>query len=74
MSAKARVITTNPAERRLQRPATPSASDNRISYGCINVPAAVDSTVRPAFAAAPGVVHMLPESGALRADFPGYPR
>ncbi|MDB5417707.1 MAG: L,D-transpeptidase, partial [Phenylobacterium sp.] len=34
-----RVITTKPKERRLQRLATPTPADNRISYGCINVPA-----------------------------------
>jgi hypothetical protein len=34
-----RVVTTNPAERRLQRLATPTPLDNRISFGCINVPA-----------------------------------
>ena len=35
-----RVITSNPAERRLQRLASPTPKDNRISYGCINLPAA----------------------------------
>jgi hypothetical protein len=33
-----RVITSNPSERRLERLATPTSDDNRISYGCINVP------------------------------------
>ncbi len=33
------VITTNPKGRRLQRLTTPTPLDNRISYGCINVPA-----------------------------------
>ena len=40
-----RVITTNPEERRLERLATPTPLDNRISYGCINVPARFYETV-----------------------------
>ena len=35
-----RVITTNPREHRLKRLASPSPLQRRISYGCINVPAA----------------------------------
>ena len=70
-----RVITTNPAERRLQRLATPTPSDNRISYGCINVPAEFyDRTVRPVFANASGIVYILPESGPMRKYFPDYRR
>ena len=39
---------TNPAERRLQRLASPTVRDNRICYGCINLPAAFyDLCVRP---------------------------
>src|SRR5207253_2131152 len=34
------VIDTNPAERRPHRLATPTPKDNRISFGCINVPLA----------------------------------
>jgi hypothetical protein len=46
------VITSNPRERRPQRLATPSPLDNRISYGCINVPAKFfQNVVRPAFTA-----------------------
>jgi hypothetical protein len=33
-----RVLTTDPSERRLERLATPTHLDNRISWGCINVP------------------------------------
>jgi hypothetical protein len=33
-----RVITFNAAERRLERLKTPTIEDNRISYGCINIP------------------------------------
>jgi hypothetical protein len=57
-----RVRATNPAERRLQRLATRTPRDNRISYGCINVPAHFyDSRIRPLFGAQRGVVYVLPE-------------
>jgi hypothetical protein len=60
------VATGNAAERRLQRLATPSILDNRISYGCINVPASFYETViQPLFAAANGIVYILPETRSL---------
>jgi hypothetical protein len=65
-----RVRATNPAERRLQRLASPTAADNRISYGCINVPAAFyDRKIRPLFLRSRGVVYLLPEKMPLRALF-----
>jgi hypothetical protein len=65
-----RVRATNPAERRLQRLATPTARDNRISYGCINVPAAFyDQLLRPSFAGTRSVVYLLPESVPLHSLF-----
>jgi hypothetical protein len=68
-----RVITTKPKERRLQRLATPTPADNRISYGCINVPAKFyDTVVQPAFTGASGVVYILPEVRSLSAVFTGY--
>jgi hypothetical protein len=68
-----RVITTNPKERRLQRLATASPLDNRISYGCINVPAKFyDGVVQPAFTGGSGIVYILPEVRALKSVFPGY--
>ncbi len=58
-----RVITTNPSEHRLRRLASNSPSERRISYGCINVPAAFyDAVIDPAFAASSGVVYILPET------------
>lgn len=58
-----RVRATNPLERRLQRLASSGAADNRISYGCINVPAAFyDQVIRPLFGGAGGVVYLLPET------------
>jgi hypothetical protein len=70
-----RVVTNNPKERRLQRLATASPLDNRISYGCINVPAAYfDGVVRPAFTGAYGIVYILPEVESIGEVFSGYDR
>jgi hypothetical protein len=65
-----RVRPTVKAERRLERLATPTAADNRITYGCINVPAAFyDAYVKPALGARHGVVYVLPETSASRSVF-----
>jgi hypothetical protein len=54
-----RVITT---KTRLQRLATPTPLDNRISYGCINVPAKFfENVISPAFTGTSGIVYVLPE-------------
>ena len=58
------------SERRLERLASPTPRDNRISYGCINLPVAFyDQVVRPLFAARNGVVYVLPETRSLQAQF-----
>ena len=68
-----RVVTSNRKEHRLQRLAAASALEHRISYGCINVPAAFfDAVVQPAFAQTNGVVYILPEIKPLEAVFAGY--
>lgn len=72
-----RVRATNPKERRLERLATPTADDNRISYGCINVPLAFYETmVAPMFAAQRAIVYVLPDVKALTDvfSFPGLLR
>jgi len=67
-----RVITTNPREHRLQRLASSSPLERRISYGCINVPAGFyDAIIDPAFAASNGVVYILPETRPLEQVFAG---
>jgi hypothetical protein len=67
------VITTKPKERRLQRLATPTPLDNRISYGCINVPPKFfENVVRPAFTGTNGIVYVLPETRTARAVFGSY--
>jgi hypothetical protein len=64
------VITSNAQERRAQRLASPSPADNRISYGCINVPRAFfHRVVRAAFARSNGIVYVLPEVRPLREVF-----
>lgn len=61
-----RVVTTNVAEHRLQRLATPSVLDNRISYGCINVPVLFyENVIQPLFHPANGIVYVLPETSAF---------
>ena len=66
-----RVRATNPKERRLQRLASPSIADNRISYGCINVPAAFyDQYVQPAFLPTrKAMVYVLPETRPVLSTF-----
>lgn len=68
-----RVVTNNPKERRLERLATPTPLDNRISYGCINVPAKFfDDVVKPAFTETYGIVYVLPETRPCSETFAAY--
>lgn len=67
------VVTSKPAERRAERLATLTPLDNRISFGCINVPAKFFYTVvRPAFNRTYGVVYVLPETRSAREVFGSY--
>ncbi len=68
-----RVRATQAAERRLERLATPTPEDNRISYGCINVPRAFfDRVVLPLVRPAGGraVVYVLPDEVPGTTVFP----
>ena len=68
-----RVRTTEPRERRLERLASPGVDDNRISYGCINVPVAFyDALLRPLFAAQRAMVYVLPEVRTLQQVFGSF--
>ena len=68
-----RVVTSNPKERRAQRLDSPSMSDRRISYGCINVPVQFYNTVlSPAFTGTDGIVYVLPEIRSARDVFGSY--
>jgi hypothetical protein len=65
-----RVVSDVPAERRLQRLASPTVADNRISYGCINIPVKFyESSIRPMFAEYRAVVYILPEKQSLQQVF-----
>lgn len=67
------VITGNAKEQRQKRLTSPSPSDNRISFGCINVPAPFfNDVVMPAFRATDGIVYILPDTKSLQAVFVNY--
>ncbi|MEN2786998.1 L,D-transpeptidase [Sphingomonas qilianensis] len=70
-----RVIAGKPSDRRTARLTSTTPLDNRISFGCINVPAAFyDSVVAPAFKGTVGIVYILPETKPLDAVFAMRPR
>ncbi len=65
-----RVRASNPVERRLERLATPTIADNRISYGCINVPVSFyESYVKPTVAKQRVIVYVLPEVKSMQQIF-----
>ncbi|MBB3195537.1 hypothetical protein [Roseateles terrae] len=65
-----RVRPTNPAERRLERLATPTPKDNRISYGCINMPVKFfESQLWPIMGKRGGIVYVLPEKKSMEQVF-----
>lgn len=65
-----RVLTTNPAERRLERLATPTNADNRVSYGCINLPKAFyEDVLAPTVKTSGAVIYVLPETRPLQQVF-----
>lgn len=65
------VVTGNEEERRVERLASPSAQDNRITFGCINVPTAFyEESVRPLFDQRGGIVYVLPDTKPLEDVFP----
>lgn len=60
-----------PGDRRLQRLASATASDNRISYGCVNVPIAVfNRSVHALFQQRGGYAYILPENSDIQHAFP----
>ena len=57
-------------ENRPQRMSTPTVADNRISFGCVNIPPRFyEQVLQPHFSAEMGVVYVLPESGSREALF-----
>lgn len=68
------VITTNKAEHRLQRLNSSTPDDNRITFGCINVPTEFYAkVVKPLFKGSGGIVYILPETQPLNAVFLALP-
>ena len=60
-----------PGESRTKRLQTPTVADNRISFGCVNIPASFyDRYVDPLFSRTPGVVYVLPETKSVVSVFP----
>ncbi|RYX91045.1 MAG: L,D-transpeptidase [Comamonadaceae bacterium] len=65
-----RVRIVDPKERRLERLASPTTADNRISYGCVNVPIPFfEKVLAPVFNKSYGVVYVLPEERQLAEIF-----
>ncbi len=59
-----------PGESRLNRLSTPTARDNRISFGCINIPSEFyERWIKPTFGNAAGVVYVLPETRSAAKQF-----
>ncbi len=68
-----RVRAKKPRERRLERLASPTPADNRISYGCVNVPVKFyNNVIDRTFASATAVVYVLPETRAAHDVFGSY--
>lgn len=64
------VVKGTPKERRAERLNSATAQDNRISYGCVNVPVEFYRTiVSPAFTKTKGIVYVLPETSTASALF-----
>lgn len=67
------VVTSKTVERRAERLASSSTLDNRISYGCINVPTDFFKTVvSAAFTKTSGIVYVLPETRSPQQVFASY--
>jgi hypothetical protein len=72
VSIHALTKTSPKKEKRKQRLASPTAEDNRITHGCINVsPQFYSKVVRPTFKKG-GVFYVLPDSLSLQAAFPAF--
>ena len=68
-----RVVKGTPKDHRSQRLVTPTPLENRISFGCINVPVDFfDHTVLPALKDTKAIVYILPEIKTTRDFFPNY--
>ncbi len=65
-----RVRVNDPRERRLERLASNTPTDNRITYGCINVPIAFyNQRLAPLLTSRGGMVYLLPDTLPRRSIF-----
>lgn len=65
------VVTGNKKEHRVARLESPRADDNRITFGCVNVPTQFYSkAVTPLFKKEGGMVYVLPDTKTLEDVFP----
>ncbi len=74
-----RVLTTNPGrreratsqtQRRLERLASPTNEDNRVSYGCVNLPKAFyENVLAPTVKSVGAVIYVLPETRPMQQVF-----
>jgi hypothetical protein len=59
-------------ERRPERLASPTPDDNRISYGCVNLPVAFfERVVWPTLGSRRGVIYVMPDLLEMAQVFPG---
>lgn len=64
------IPTGKPKERRRARMLSPTIEDNRITFGCINVPIKFYGSIRPLFLKKGGYVYVLPDTKRLEEVFP----
>ena len=68
-----RLVKGQPKERRAERLASPTPLDNRVSFGCINVPPKFyEQVVSPSFTGTNGIVYVLPEIRSAHDVFGSY--
>jgi hypothetical protein len=61
-----RVVKGTPRDKRMERLASPQVDDNRITYGCVNVPAAFfDDVIDPLVKRGNAMVYILPDAKLL---------
>jgi hypothetical protein len=68
-----RIRPTVAAERRLERMASPTVADNRISFGCINLPVRFyEDVLFPAVKRHGAIVYVLPETKSPQQQFGSF--
>lgn len=64
------IPTGNSKEKRTERILSETIDDNRVTFGCINVPKVAYAKIRQQFGKKGGYVYILPDSKAVEAVFP----